>query len=371
MSDNFVIDLTGCKTAGEIISNISIALELPEVMNKNITLNLKDFQLNQSQILSIKSLISSCGSNLEVIKTSSLITKQLCEDLGIKTGDSYVEHSHEFSGQYNSSQPFEQENFEQSLDVDDNIEETPQEYKEETPQEFKEEWHNEVQTSETVEEKPQEVKSETTTNDDLFREIYNDETALNSFGNFAATLNADNEPIEEEKQNSEESNQNRNEAEQNLDDVEKKVISVYTKADEEETQETYEEVDFYAPKSDEPVIADSHNTMYVTQTLRNGQTVDYDGNVVIIGDCHPGSEIRATGDITVWGVLGSIAHAGIKGDIDAKIRALKINAVQLRIADCYSRRPDGSNIPYIVKSSTFTPEEARVVDGNIVLYKLV
>ena len=47
-----------------------------------------------------------------------------------------------------------------------------------------------------------------------------------------------------------------------------------------------------------------------------------------------------------------------------------MNAVQLRIANCYSRRPDSGNIPYIVKSSVFTPEEARIVDDNIVLFKM-
>ncbi|MCK7488715.1 MAG: hypothetical protein MZU97_26860 [Bacillus subtilis] len=74
------------------------------------------------------------------------------------------------------------------------------------------------------------------------------------------------------------------------------------------------------------------NTLYVKQTLRSGQTVNYDGNVVIIGDCHPGSEISACGDITVWGILGGIAHAGSAGNSSACIRALKINAIQLRIS---------------------------------------
>ncbi len=155
-------------------------------------------------------------------------------------------------------------------------------------------------------------------------------------------------------------------------EIQKQVIGVYRKADEKENAEFLqdEEVDFYAVPTDETVVIDTKDTIYINQTLRNGQTVDYDGNVVIIGDCHPGSEIKATGDITVWGVLGSIAHAGAKGNVEAKIRALKMNAVQLRIANCYSRRPDGGNIPYIVKSSTFTPEEARIVDDNIVLFKM-
>ena len=150
------------------------------------------------------------------------------------------------------------------------------------------------------------------------------------------------------------------------------TMETYKKAydENEEEKQTWEEVDYYAPPTDEPVVVDSKQTIYVTQTLRSGQVLEFDGNVVIIGDCHPGSEIKATGDITVWGVLGSIAHAGAKGNRDAKIRALKMNAVQLRIADCYSRRPDGTNIPYIIKSSVFTPEEARIVDDSIVLFKI-
>ena len=98
--------------------------------------------------------------------------------------------------------------------------------------------------------------------------------------------------------------------------------------------------------------------------------LEAEGNVVIIGDCHPGSEIHAIGDITVWGVLSGIAHAGCRGNMAAKVRALKMNAVQLRIGNCYSRRPDGTNIPYIIRSSVFTPEEARVVDGEIMLFKI-
>lgn len=154
--------------------------------------------------------------------------------------------------------------------------------------------------------------------------------------------------------------------------LQKQVITVYKKASDEKLQdeEDFEEVDFYAPPTSDPVVIDNKQTIYVNQTLRSGQTLEFDGNIVIIGDCHPGSEIKATGDITVWGVLGSIAHAGSRGNRDAKIRALKMNAVQLRIANCYSRRPDGGNIPYIVKSSIFTPEEARIVDDNIVLFKM-
>ena len=108
-------------------------------------------------------------------------------------------------------------------------------------------------------------------------------------------------------------------------------------------------------------------TLYLKQNLRSGQTVTYDGHIVLIGDAHPGSEIIARGDICVWGVLGGIAHAGSKGNENATIRALKLNGIQLRIANCYARRLDTANIPYVHKESSYTPEEAKIEDNKIVI----
>ena len=108
-------------------------------------------------------------------------------------------------------------------------------------------------------------------------------------------------------------------------------------------------------------------TLYLKQNLRSGQTVTYDGHIVLIGDAHPGSELIARGDICVWGVLGGIAHAGSKGNENATIRALKLNGIQLRIANCYARRLDTVNIPYVHKESSYTPEEAKIENNKIVI----
>ena len=111
-------------------------------------------------------------------------------------------------------------------------------------------------------------------------------------------------------------------------------------------------------------------TLYVQRTLRSGQSLKSDGNIVIVGDVNPGAEIIAKGDITVWGVLGGIAHAGSDGNNYSRIRALKLHAIQLRIGDIFARRPDTVNIPYVQKSDSFIPEEARVSRKHIVIYKL-
>jgi len=110
-------------------------------------------------------------------------------------------------------------------------------------------------------------------------------------------------------------------------------------------------------------------TLYLNQNLRSGQTISYEGNILILGDAHPGSEIIADGDITVWGILGGIAHSGAKGNVSAKVRALKLNAIQLRIAGLYARRNDTLNVPYVQKTNEFTPEEAQIEEGRIVIYK--
>ena len=70
----------------------------------------------------------------------------------------------------------------------------------------------------------------------------------------------------------------------------------------------------------------------------------------------------------IAGVLGGIAHAGSHGNENAVIRALKMNAIQLRIANLYARRVNTENIPFVQKSASFTPEEASV-DGKSIVIK--
>lgn len=139
----------------------------------------------------------------------------------------------------------------------------------------------------------------------------------------------------------------------------------YSETD-ETSEEELENILFKETRSS----TEKKETFYVKQTLRSGQKIEYDGNVIIIGDCNAGSEVVAAGDIIVWGILSGIAHAGNKGDKKACIRAFKINAIQLRIADLLARKPDRIDIDKMDKSEFFNPEEAKVSDGEIVIYSL-
>lgn len=81
-------------------------------------------------------------------------------------------------------------------------------------------------------------------------------------------------------------------------------------------------------------------TRVVHHNLRSGQSVTSPGHLLVIGDVNAGAEVVAAGDITVWGELKGIAHAGSQGDTHAEVRALRLDALQLRIAHAIARRPD-------------------------------
>ena len=132
----------------------------------------------------------------------------------------------------------------------------------------------------------------------------------------------------------------------------------------EQAEETDEEI---SAKKNE---AENLPTLYLRKTIRSGQSISSDGNIVVIGDVNPGAEIIAKGDITVWGILGGIAHAGNCENDYARIRALKLNPVQIRIGKVFARRPDTVNIPYVQKSSEYVPEEAFTYKGSIVIRKI-
>ena len=157
------------------------------------------------------------------------------------------------------------------------------------------------------------------------------------------------------------------------------IFGEETPKDENSVKEIHRDDEFEEPDPREDEAEDikelrnepeSMPTLYIRRTIRSGQSISSDGNIVIIGDVNPGAEIIAKGDVTVWGILAGIVHAGSDGNNFARIRALKLNPVQIRIGEIFARRPDTVNLPYIQKSSEYTPEEAFTHKGSIIIKKL-
>lgn len=103
-------------------------------------------------------------------------------------------------------------------------------------------------------------------------------------------------------------------------------------------------------------------TIMIQRTLRSGQNLHYDGNVVIMGDVNPGAEIVASGHVLVMGSLRGLVHAGATGEEEATVTALTLAPTQLRIAAHITRPPD-DNDPDIAN----LPEVARIKNDAVII----
>jgi len=99
-------------------------------------------------------------------------------------------------------------------------------------------------------------------------------------------------------------------------------------------------------------------TLYHVGTLRGGQALHNVGNIIVVGDVNPGTELVASGDIVVFGRLLGVAHAGAQGDAAARVYALSLQATQLRIATCIAL-DEGA------RATSVEPEVAFIRDGRI------
>ncbi|MCL2678137.1 MAG: septum site-determining protein MinC [Clostridiales bacterium] len=107
------------------------------------------------------------------------------------------------------------------------------------------------------------------------------------------------------------------------------------------------------------------HTMLVQRTMRSGQNVNFDGNVVVLGDVNPGAEVIASGHVLVMGALRGVVHAGAGGFDGATITALELSPTQLRIASHITRPPDGEE----AGEGLLAPETARIKDGSVIIEK--
>ena len=319
--NGFIIDLSNIQNTSQLVFELSSIMEHPDVKGKNICLKLGSLDLKQSQLLSIKALIESMNAKIAFIDTKSEQTEASAVSLGIMIKEISSDLAADISASMESSDnsQFKEEYVKEKTESEegkivkvqaDTIVQNP------------------IETMEGIEDIYDEVSAH-----ELSEVIPSENYEPDGFGRLAASEGL--LPTEE--------------------------TSKYILLD---TGNVLPE-----GVEENSVNTESVPTLYINQTLRSGQTVNYEGNILIIGDAHPGSEIIAGGDITVWGILGGIAHAGSNGNVTSKVRALKLNAIQLRIAGLYARRNDTLNVPYVQKTNEFTPEEALIEDGKIVIYK--
>ena len=105
-----------------------------------------------------------------------------------------------------------------------------------------------------------------------------------------------------------------------------------------------------------------NNALYLPQTVRSGQRIVHQGNLILGGDVNPGAEVIAEGNIVVFGTLRGVAQAGSGGDEGASITAGNMRPQLVRIAGQMARSPEDDEP---VGAGQRRPEVARIENGLI------
>lgn len=71
----------------------------------------------------------------------------------------------------------------------------------------------------------------------------------------------------------------------------------------------------------------------ITGTVKAGEIIESNGDMLVLGDVNPTAQLVAQGDIYVIGNLRGVAHAGCTGDEKAIVYAMNMNPVMVKIAD--------------------------------------
>ena len=101
-------------------------------------------------------------------------------------------------------------------------------------------------------------------------------------------------------------------------------------------------------------------TKFIKKTIRGGQSIDYPGNIIIIGDINSGAEVSAGGNIIVLGSIKGHVRAGTGGNKKSIIAAFFMQPELMQISDILTVSPDDGLKPSY-------PEVAKIKDGYIVV----
>jgi len=99
---------------------------------------------------------------------------------------------------------------------------------------------------------------------------------------------------------------------------------------------------------------------FIRKTVRGGECISYQGNIVIIGDINSGAEVYAAGNVIVLGHIKGKVSAGANGNTKAVIAAFVLQPEILKIANVIAMSPDDIEKPRY-------PELAKIKDGSIIV----
>lgn len=136
------------------------------------------------------------------------------------------------------------------------------------------------------------------------------------------------------------------------------VVCVVGKDKEKENRfkETLEAFERYFPKAE-------NNGQFYRGNLQNGQILETEGSIVIIGNVDPGCSVISTKDIIVLGKLQGSAYAGGSGGNENFVAALEMTPQKLKIGDFKYRTKEKSRWQSRMKKSV--PQIAFVKENEV------
>ena len=103
-----------------------------------------------------------------------------------------------------------------------------------------------------------------------------------------------------------------------------------------------------------------------TGTVRAGETLETDTDIIVLGDVNPGGEVISAGNIIIFGTLYGTAKAGKNGDNGNFIIALELKPVRACIGDL--------TVTQFARKSLFRAKTAPKIlfskDGSIVIEEI-
>lgn len=103
-------------------------------------------------------------------------------------------------------------------------------------------------------------------------------------------------------------------------------------------------------------------SIFISSTVRSGQRIECEGDIVVLGDVNDGAEVIAGGSVAVMGNLRGLVHAGAMGRSDVVVAANALMPKQLRISGKIAVFPEGKDAD--------VPEVAEFKQGTVVIRPL-
>lgn len=112
------------------------------------------------------------------------------------------------------------------------------------------------------------------------------------------------------------------------------------------------------------VHSDKNNGQFYRGTLKNGQVLETETSILVLGDVYPGSAIISTKDIVILGGLYGEAYAGGNGEGGHFVVALEMSAEKIKIGDLKYRNE--RNAKWSIKPK-IQPKIAYIQNNKVIV----